>query len=179
VVQRPDTALEVGTIASEDQVDLMTLGRSSISMAVLAAVLPLSLSACAGSAPAESSETTQSEEQRMAPAEARQEGGEVIAKLRSLDESAVHPDGGVEFHWAVQGAAAEDPRQYSARAATALKAAGFSTNKTTSELNDERPLYFVGGESSSGVQVALSVSVVNTVLQVSSACSDGDADDFG
>jgi hypothetical protein len=170
----------------------MTLGRSSISMAVLAAVLPLSLSACAGSAPAESSETTQSEEQRMRPTEARQEGGEVIAKLRSLDESAVptppspssvecgpRRDGGVEFHWAVQGAAAEDAREYSARAATTLKAAGFSTNETTSELNDERPLYFVGGESSSGVQVALSVSVVNTVLQVSSACSDGDADDFG
>jgi hypothetical protein len=163
VVQSPDTALEVGTIASEDQVDLMTLGRFAISTAVLAAVLPLSLSACAGSAPAQSSGTTQFEEQRMTPTEARQESGEVIAKLRSLDESAVptppspssvecgpHPDAGVEFHWAIQGAAAEDPREYSARAVTALKAAGFSTNETTSELNDERPLYFVGGESPSG-----------------------------
>jgi len=192
VVQGPETAFEVGTIASEDQVDLMTPGRFSITMAVLAAGIPLSLSGCAGPAPAQSSTSTQSEEQRVKPAEARLEGSDVVAKLRNLDETAVptspspssvecgpHSDEGVEFHWAAQGAAAEDPREYAARAVTVLKAAGFSTNRTTSELNDERPLYVIGGESSSGAQVALSVSAVNTVLQVSSACSDGDADDFG
>jgi hypothetical protein len=192
VVQRPDTGLEGGTIASEDQVNLMTPGRFSITMAVLAAGLPLSLSGCAGPAPTQSSTSTQSEEHRAEPAEARLEGSDIFAKLRSLDESAVptspapssvecgpHSDQGVEFHWAVQGAAAEDPRGYAARAVTVLKAAGFSTNRTTSELNDERPLYVIGGESSSGAQVALSASALNTVLQVSSACADGEATDFG
>lgn len=192
VVQRPVTALKVGTIASEDQVDLMTPGRLSITMAVLAAGLPLSLSACAGSAPAKSSTSTQSEEQRVKPAEARLEGSDVLAKLRDLDETAIptspapssvecgpHSDEGVEFHWAVQGAAAEDAREYAARAVTVLKAAGFSTNRTTSETNDERPLYVIGGESLSGAQVTLSASALNTVLQVSSACADGEAADFG
>lgn len=165
--------------------------RSTIIMAVFAAVLPLSLTACASSAPTQSSTPTQSEEQRMKPTEARQEGNDVIAELRDLDDRAVpsspspssvecgsHADEGVEFHWAVQGAASADPREYAARAVTVLKAAGFSTNESTSELNDKRPLYFVGGESSSGAQVALSTSAMNTVLQVSSACADGDAADF-
>lgn len=170
----------------------MAPGRCTIIVAVLAAVLPLSLVACAGSAPAQSSASTQSEEQRMKPVEARQEGNDVIAKLRNLDDKAVptppspssvecgsHADEGVAFHWAVQGAASTDSREYAARAVTVLKAAGFSTNESTSELNDERPLYFVGGESSSGAQVALSASAMNTVLQVSSACADGDAGGFG
>lgn len=78
--------------------------------------------------------------------------------------------GGVQYHWFVNGSAA--------RAATVLKGAGFSTNRSTSELTDKRPLYFVGGESSSGAQVALIASAMNTVLQVSSTCADGAATDF-
>jgi hypothetical protein len=170
----------------------MTPGRCRIILAVLAAVLPLSLVACAGFAPAQTSTSTQSEEKWMKPVEARQEGNDVIAKLRDLDDKAVptppspssvecgsHADEGTEFHWAVQGAASADPREYAARTVTVLEAAGFRTNESTSELNDKRPLYFVGGESSSGVQVALSTSAMNTVLQVSSACADGDAGGFG
>lgn len=165
--------------------------RRTIIMAALVALVPLSVSACAGSGPVRSSTPTQSEEQTVRPTEARQEGSDVIAELRKLDDEAVplspspssvecgpHSDEGVEFHWAVQGAATEDPREYAARAATVLKGAGFSTNRSTSELTDKRPLYFVGGESSSGAQVALSASAMNTVLQVSSACADGAATDF-
>jgi hypothetical protein len=165
--------------------------RHTIIMAALAAVLPLSVGACAGPVPVRSPTPTQYDEQTVGATEARQEASNVIAKLRKLDGEAVptspspssvecgpHSTEGVEFHWAVQGAATDDPREYAARAVAILKTAGFSTNLSTSEVNDKRPLYFVGGESSSGAQVALSASAMNTVVQVSSACANGDAADF-
>lgn len=127
----------------------------------------------------------------MTPDQVRNESQAIVEKLRALDDAAIpqlrQPTAtecgprfgeGVKFSWSVEGASPSDPRDYIDRAEAVLKENGFSTHQTKSSLYDDRPLYHVGAEGEGGSTIGLGASAMNTVIQLSSDCAEGNASDF-
>ncbi|UBQ03680.1 hypothetical protein [Curtobacterium sp. TXMA1] len=85
----------------------------------------------------------------------------------------------MQFSWSVEGASPSDPQDYIDRAEVVLKEDGYSTHKTTTSLNDGRPLHYLGADGDGRPKIGLGSSALNTVLQLSSDCAEGNASDFG
>lgn len=128
----------------------------------------------------------------MTPDEVRSESLTIVEKLRALDEAALpelrqptatecgpRSDEGVQFSWSVEDASPSDPQAYIDRAEAVLKENGYSTHQTTTSLKDGRPLHYLGADSDGRPKIGLGSSALNTVLQLSSDCADGNASDFG
>ncbi|MCM3504881.1 MULTISPECIES: hypothetical protein [unclassified Curtobacterium] len=128
----------------------------------------------------------------MTPDEVRSESLTIVEKLRALDEAALpelrqptatecgpRSDEGVQFSWSVEGKSPSDPQAYIDRAEAVLKENGYSTHRTTTSLNDGRPLHYLGADGDGRPKIGLGSSALNTVLQLSSDCADGNASDFG
>lgn len=166
------------------------IGALASGVGVIAAVLLASSCATQTGTPQNTPTTTRSES-RMTPDQVRNESRAIAAKLRALDAAAIpelrqptatecgpRSDEGVKFSWSVEGAPPSDPRDYIDRAEAVLKENGYSTHQTKSSLNDDRPLYYVGAEGEGGSTIGLGASAMNTVIQLSSDCAEGNASDF-
>lgn len=158
---------------------------------VVAAVLLVG--GCAGqSATPQTAPTTTRSETRMTPDQVRRESLAIVEKLRALDAAALpelrqptatecgpRSDEGVKFSWSVEGAPPSNPQDYIDRAEVVLKENGYSTHQTTTSLNDGRPLHYLGADGEGRPKIGLGSSALNTVLQLSSDCAEGNASDFG
>jgi len=128
---------------------------------------------------------------RASPEQSRSESLAIAEKLRALNDSAIpdlrrptatecgpRSDEGVKFSWSVEGAPPSDPRVYIEQAEAVLEENGYSTHRTESSLHDHRPLYFIGADGAGKSTIGLGASSMNTVLQLSSTCAEGEADAF-
>lgn len=148
---------------------------------------------CAGQSGAtEAAPTTTGSESRPTPERVRSESLAIVEQLRALDEAALpelrqptatecgpRSDEGVQFSWSVEGASPYDPQDYIDRAEVVLKENGYSTHQTTTSLKDGRPLHYLGADGDGRPKIGLGSSALNTVLQLSSDCAEGNASDFG
>ncbi len=131
-------------------------------------------------------------ESRPTPDHVRSESLAIVEKLRALDAAALpelrqptatecgpRSDEGVQFSWSVEGAPPSNAQDYIDRAEVVLKEDGYSTHQTTISLNDGRPLHYLGADGEGRLKIGLGSSALNTVLQLSSDCAEGNASEFG